>query len=457
MLKLNRGIVMKKKSTIYYVLVFVSLCILAAFFPLTNSDIAWSLEGLDDLTSVLNVRGTSLFATILTTLFIEYKSLRIITFAILGTSLFAILKNIVDAKNHVLIFISYFLFFLLDRATIATASVQVHGFATYLVGTICTLLFLKLLISNSITKVNYFALFFLGLILSNLDLPFSFTILILTIAHIVSREDQHDFHGFALLAGEILGIIYALSHVSFTYTGFSYNLLHEFIPSICGVNFLVMLVFSSLVMIEAIKIFTSGKTIRATLAIFGISSFLFSSLLCTNDYLNYITFIIYSVSSLYVLLNVTNSRLFKYKISAYYIFKFAYFLLLGVFGNINPGSTLFLYTIDMLIILELYNHILPRDFLTPIWLAVFLVFAGANIYVYRDTSLKYDQMNFFLKNKLECTTEQPITLPSKFATDYLTNHIPIDQTSIQNYIEYYGIDVYDKDRVIEIELRENNE
>lgn len=443
---------MKKKSIIIYILMFTSLCILASFFPIAGTDMTWSLKGIASLREIISIRDTGLITSALTTLFIKYKLLRILSIGIIGTTLFALMRNIIDRKNTTLIFIGFFLFFLLDRLTLASTLLSIHGFTSYLIGILCTLLFLRLYIKDTIQKMNYFILLILGLLLSNLEPVFSFTIFLVTLIYIYRREEMDEYRSLSLLIGELIGLIYNVLRMKLTYTGFSANLLHNFIPTICGQNFIITLVFSTLVMIRAIKVFTDGKMRGATLAIFGMSTFLFSSLLSTNDYLNYVTYIIYNASCLYILMNMTNSRQLKNKLSAYYLFKIIYIIVLSCLGLIDAGSTLFIFIIDILIILELYNHILPTDFLAIPWFIVFIAFSCVNIYIYRDVSIKYRDMNFYIKNKLECTNED-IKLPSKFDIKYLENYVPRCRNEIEEYIEYYDIDIYDKDKTIKIEFK----
>ena len=207
-------------------------------------------------------------------------------------------------------------------------------------------------------------------------------------------------------------------------------------------------------MIEAIKVFNYGKRLGATLAIFGMASYLFSSLLSTYDYLNYMTFLLHMISSFYILMNCGNSRIFKRKIQLSYLFKLIYILMICIFGNITVGSTLFLFLIDITLILEFYDQILPTDFLWQAWTVVFVVIAGMNIYIYRDASIKYDEMNFYIANKLECTTEE-IKLPSKYDFDTFDDYVPKMKDEVDSYIDYYKINVYKRDILTHFTFRNN--
>lgn len=125
----------------------------------------------------------------------------------------------------------------------------------------------------------------------------------------------------------------------------------------------------------------------------------------------------------------------------------------ALFGNVEIDSMLLLSFLDILLILEIYNRILPNDFIYPVWIGLYVFILGVNIYVYKNASMRYDEMNFFIKNKLECTRED-ITLPSKYETDFLKDYIPAGKKAIEEYVLYYDIDLYDKEKDIIIEFRE---
>ena len=153
-------------------------------------------------------------------------------------------------------------------------------------------------------------------------------------------------------------------------------------------------------------------------------------------------------------MNCGNSTIFKRKIQLSYLFKLIYILMICIFGNITVGSTLFLFLIDITLILEFYDQILPTDFLWQAWTVVFVVIAGMNIYIYRDASIKYDEMNFYIANKLECTTEE-IKLPSKYDFDTFDDYVPKMKDEVDSYIDYYKINVYKRDILTHFTFRNN--
>lgn len=443
-----------KKSTIFSCLIFASLFILAAYFPTIGKDIMWSLRQLDSMQAIMDIKDTGLISTILTTLLLKYDILRILIVSLLGLSSMNLMKRLVNKKNSCLTLIAFFFLFLLDKSVISLIFVQTNGFVRYFLGSLLLLLLVYVLVTNSLSRMNIVVSFALGLVLTNLELPYAFTAFSLTIIYICMREDKKEKRSIALFLGEILGLAFAILHAKIDYTGAINNLLHSFIPTMCELNFLIILILSSLTMIEAIKVFNYGKRLGATLAIFGMASYLFSSLLSTHDYLNYMTFFLHMISSFYILMNCGNSRIFKRKIQLSYLFKLIYILMICIFGNITVGSTLFLFLIDITLILDFYDQILPTDFLWQAWTVVFVVIAGMNIYIYRDASIKYDEMNFYIANKLECTTEE-IKLPSKYDFDTFDDYVPKMKDEVDSYIDYYNINVYKRDILTHFTFRNN--
>lgn len=443
---------MKKVNILYYIIIFAIIGGMALYFPLTRTDVSWLLKDIRNLYSIISIRDTSIITSVLTSTFLNYKLVRVVMTGLICIGIISLIKNIINKKNAVLSLIALSIFLLLDKETLLFSLIDTKNLNDFFVGSLGLLLLMNIYIKNSIPKMNCFVLLILGFLFSNLNMPISLTIFLITNIHILKREDTEEVRSHFLLAGETAGLIYNIVRMQIEYKGLSYMLLHEFIPSVCESNFIIVLIFSALVLICAIKVFTQGNEHRSFLAILGVSSFLFSSLLSTSYYINYMTYIIYTLSCIYILYNLSNSRIFKRKISIYYLFKVIYILFICSLGNIDLGSTLFIYLIDIILIVEIYDHVLPTDFLSPLWIVVTLLFGVANIYIYKDTYRKSEEMHFFIKNKLECTNE-PVVLPSKYENLFLLNSLPIDEETTREYIDFYGVNLYIKERDIIIEFR----
>lgn len=443
---------MKKKSFVFGISIFISFFFLAAFFPTIGKDITWSLRNVNSVESVLAIKDVGFISAILTTVFLKYKFAKLVVIGLLGVSLLFLMKSAVNKKNSCLLLIGLFFLFLFDRAVINGVLVQTSGFVNYFLGTLCSLLFVNLLLKDSVQKMNVFVAFVFGLILANLELPFSFAIFGLTVVYLCGRENKKEFRSFVLFFGEIVGLVYAIFHRHLVYTGFIDNLFRSFMPTICEQNFIITLILSCFILAEAIKVFTYGHRLGATVAILGVGSYLFSSLLSGNCHLNYVTFVFFSIASFYILMNLGNSRAFKRKMTTFYLFKLIYIIMLCLFGNITPGSTFILFVLDIVVIIDFYDQLLPTDFLWQAWLGVSLVILGANIYIYHDASAKYLEMNFYIKNKLECSTEE-IKIPSKYKIDVFTQYVPDNKDEMDEYIDYYDIDVYGSDPITHLSFR----
>lgn len=255
------------------------------------------------------------------------------------------------------------------------------------------------------------------------------------------REKEETSKLWCLATGQLLGLILIVPNMNTIYPDFSHNLLEEFIPKMVETNFFMTLITSALILFCSVKVFMSKNSFLTILSIIGISSYLFSSLLTDSIYLNYVTFICHFLSEYFILKNLGTSRIFKRNIDIFFTFKALFIILLTIFGGITYESTVLLYVIDILIILEIYDHVFPTEFLGNIWYLAMVMSIISNIYIYNIVSTKYDEMNMYIKNRLECTTED-INLPSKYKTEYLYDYLPNDKDKLKIYTEYYEIDIY---------------
>ena len=61
-----------------------------------------------------------------------------------------------------------------------------------------------------------------------------------------------------------------------------------------------------------------------------------------------------------------------------------------------------------------------------------------NIYIYRDSYIKYNEMNTYIKRQLSCDNYE-IKLPIKYKLDNLYNYIPNSVDYLNNYKKYNNI------------------
>ena len=96
---------------------------------------------------------------------------------------------------------------------------------------------------------------------------------------------------------------------------------------------------------------------------------------------------------------------------------------------------LLLYLLDVLIILEIVNYLLPNNFLIIPWFILTVVLMFVHIYVYGNVYKGYNEMTNYINHHLECGFTD-IELPSKYVNDYLYDYIPYSK----EYLKYYGLD-----------------
>lgn len=435
------------KDKFGYILIFLGILVLACYFPLTSKDIWWHNLSWHELGEAIRTNGTGVIPSLLLFIVTKIKILRILFVAIISTSLMIGCKNIINKRNSVLVFIGLFVFLLADKAVFAHFFVSSVGFVEHVLGSLFLMIFIKMFISNSFVRMNSILLFLLGLVGCLLSPVYSFVIFGISLIYmLIYKEKSLKGNYLKLFIGEILGISITVFMTDLFYKGFSSILIHDFMSSIRGVNFLCVLIFSAIILFAGIKVFCKGKRIQALLSIIGVSSLLFVSLLSKNDIMMYISYIAYFIGSFYILFNSRVNKLFKYKVALCYLFKLIFILVLCVIGNIESGSILFLYLINVLFIMDAYDHVLPRNFLKNIWALVVLVLLGVNIYIYRNVNKKYVEMNRFIKNSLECHTED-ISIPGKYKTEYLYRPLPSIKEDFMEYVSFYEINLYEKDKV----------
>lgn len=437
---------MKKITNYKFLFVFVLFVILALLFPLVGRDLYWASSKIVNFKDFLNLLDGGILNSAFLILLSKFKWARVVTYGVLSTAMFVLIRNVVNKKNDALMFMAMFFFVLHDKIVFASSYASLVGFTEHFLGSIFLILFINALIKNSFSNKGCLFLLIFGLLSSSISIRYSFIIFVVSLGYFIwkYRSGIKDKNLWALIVGEIVGLVGSILLSKFNYDGLIYNLLYGFIPKVSGTNFLILLILSALILLHAIKLFNKGKQLGAILAIFGVSSFLFSSLLTSFEYLNYITYVLYFVSSFYILYNFTNSKLFKYRVTIYYTFKFLFILSLCLFGGITDGSTLFLYLVDIILILELYNHIFPVNFLSIVWVIISVLMMVSYIYVYHNVANKYNEMNFYVKNRLECYFDE-FYIPEKYRTDYLYDYIPSNRDNFEIYVMYYDISTYNKE------------
>ncbi len=457
MLNLNRGILVKDLINKYkFAFIFLSIVAMAIFFPLTGKGISLRFFEPDGLRELSEVTNLGIVSNLMSMVLSRIAILKIIIYGFLSTAMFILMKNLVDKKNVVLTVLAGFFFLLLDKVLFASSFVDLSGFTSYFVGALFLLIILNVFIKNLPLTMRRSSLFLLGLVGTSIYPVYAFVFFGSTLLYLfVEKQDRTiKERGVYLLMGELLGMMPLVLSQKVIYSGFSHNLIEGFIPLITETNFIIVLIMVAMVSVGAVKMFTRGRRLKICLAVIGIFAYLIASLSVENNIVKYITFLSYNAGCLYLLLNIKNSVVFNRRIKYYYIFKGATIFYMCIFGNIEVGSLLFLSLVDVLIILELYDSALPKNFLNNVWLCLFVLLATSNIYIYAKTLSKFDEMNGYIKNKLECHRGN-YSIPNKYYTEYLYDYIPKSREELEYYILYYDVVLFGELDDIELHFNVN--
>ena len=73
-----------------------------------------------------------------------------------------------------------------------------------------------------------------------------------------------------------------------------------------------------------------------------------------------------------------------------------------------------------------------------IWFILSIIILLTNIYIYRNSFLKFKEMNNYIMWHLSCDMNI-IPLPSKYESETLYNYIPQDPIDKGSFVEYYNI------------------
>lgn len=421
-------------------IIFLSIVLLAYFFPLTGKDLFFANARID-LGEFLNVSGGNIFSIGLLYYMTKYQFLRLLAYGLFGTGMFLLIKCIVNKKNTSISFIALFLFFLLDKEIFAGTFVNTSLFMEYFIGALFIMLFYNFITKNSLDLLKWWEILVIGLVGTTVSPVASFTIFIMSFVHILFKKDRNiSYKKVILLVSEVIGLILCIKNGEYSYNGVIYNLFNEFLPVVKGSNLIIIFIFSGVVILEALKVFKKEKNWKYVASIFIVVDFLFASILEISYVLYYISFVLYLGASYFILKSAHKNVLFKRKIDYWLFIKIVYIMLSLIFGNIVPGSLFILVILDIVILLEIYNYVFPRDYLGYVWSIAALGMVLVNIYLYRGVSLKHDEMNEFIKEKLEDKCSCYAGVPLRFQTDLVVDVIPKNRDEVEWYLSYYEIE-----------------
>lgn len=443
---------MKKIGNYKGIIICLSLIVLALFFPLTSRDYFWAKFNLGGLRDLINVANGNFFPSILAIVLSKSRILRAVFFGVIVYITAFLFKDNINKKNRVLSILSIFLFFLVDKSLFATSIVNLDNFTVQFVGSLVLLIFYNVFTKNDVYKYDNLILLILGYIGTMTTPSVMIVVFIMTLIYIFKgRHDKNDQKSY-LLIGEMLGILTVVLTTHVEYSNIIDNLFKNFIPNLKGSNFLISFILGVLVIFEAAKMFLKSEKVKPALAIIGILFFLVTSIVSVPNTVYYVAFILNLASTYYILMNSNPSRAFKSHVANIYLFKILYIVATLIFNQI--GSLLiFLVLTDIILILEIYNYKLPTNYLNWIWTIASIVLIMSNIYIYQKVYVKYEKMNFEIKNKLECSFWN-LEVPKRYNSEYVYKIIPNTKEETEWYIDYYGIDPRKKDTSLILRIKE---
>lgn len=434
------------KDNYQYIILFLLLIVLTYFFPQVSDDMMWAnKKGFSSVHNFWNLAYGKVLTALFSYVLSKVKIVRIIFYAVTTLSLTIFMKNIVNKKNKTLSFIALFMLLLLDNNILAQTFVSTYGYIYNTIGILFLLIIVSLITNKEINSLNKGLVLLLGVIASSISPIFTIVIIVFSLIclvyHLIKKDSSMNY--LALFLGSVIGSAISILSVSnakevIYIPNVALNAIEVVIPSIFENNFIIFFVMIILLFFLGVKVFLKGnwnEKILSIISILCIAFFAFVFLLSKNLYLMYISYILNLVSSIYILIHANRSMVFKRKVTLIYLIKSIYLISLILISDIQPYHMLLLYLLDVLIILEIVNYLLPNNFLIIPWFILTVVLMFVHIYVYGNVYKGYNEMTNYINHHLECGFTD-IELPSKYVNDYLYDYIPYSK----EYLKYYGLD-----------------
>lgn len=431
----------QKNYNIY--IFFILFLLLGLFLPIAKVDWPFYIEDCPFRTLSRNP-----FTTSLTDIIAPFHWVKALTFAIIFTGLFVMLRNVVNKKNTILISIAIFLYFLTFTGDLAGNIFSTSYLVHLHIPGLFVLFVLNRYLRDDFYKMKSLSLFLLGFIASLFDIRASFLLLTMSSWSFFQKLQKGNFEVSErfMFYGECLGTLLLLkSTLNIPSLGSSSSsfapLLSIYIEKLYDTTFLIPFIMTFFLLFAAIKIYTraDGKKKAYTLiAIFLISAYDFAFLLSSNINLKGVLFIGYNCGIFFLLKNATNSILFKKKLSIYFLIK-AVALFISILDLKDFGYVYLNTLFDIILILELINNTFPTNFLQKPWYIIGIVILIANINTYKNISSKVEQMNLYIRRQLECSFLE-ITLPQKYMNESVNIYIPQSEYEKENYLKYLHLD-----------------
>ena len=434
-----------KENTGLIIITFL-IFVLSSFFIVTDDDLIYfvanSFKSFNDIFKFS--KGFILSQTIIS-LIVKYKFLRTIFITIVFvSSLFVILK-IINKENKAIIYLGIYLVFLMPL-NVFKVLISCKGFTEYMVPILLILIYINFLIKDNLHNCKPYICFVLGYITTLFSPLFSITFFIVSLIELLYKiiKKQTTTNHLIIFLGACIGVGTCMYGISFSKTiiympNIISNLFRNFIPIVYSKNIFIFL-FIFLLLIVSFKVFkykSKYLKVSSILSIIVFITFLVGHFINLGLYLNYIVFVLFNVASIFMLLHFTTSIKFKRKIVIYYLFKVIYFVTIILQLNISESMLIFIYFIDILVILDLINFILPKNYMYKTFAFVTYFILISYIYIFGKSFYANEEILKSIKRGVNCN-QSAIKIDSDYKKIY-PYELPINKDYLNNYLLYYEI------------------
>lgn len=422
--------------------------ILVFFFPLTNKD--WFFfNNFNSIksNSIAKILDIQFLPAVLAIVLSKVKIIKIVVYTFSLSALFLLIKNTINKDNKALLYIGIFLFFLLKDDVISRGVISPYGFCMNILPMITSLLVVNMLLKDKLYDIPRLVLFTIGFISCIFNLTYSlmtFLLLLINLIRLITKKEK-DKNFLWMFIGSFIGFVslftYNIINGKILLEEITDRLLHVVIPNIYSMDFIISLILISFLLFLSIKVYISNRGYKKVLTILSLISILLYSLariLSTNDLINYILFVVFEATSLFILTNSNNRLFFKERIYTFYYLKWLY-LIIMLLSNIDISSILFIEIINIIIILTVIDYIFPKNFMKTPWYIIAVLIVVLNIYLFRGTSIKTVEMNRYIKNHLECNMFE-IYLPHRYYNSFVGYLLPQEKKEKREYILYLNVE-----------------
>lgn len=437
----------KIKENINLIILTILIFILSSFFIVTGDDLTYKLaESFRSFNDVFKFSKGFILSTTIISLIVKYKFLRVILITITFISLLLTVSKIVNKKNKSIMLLMLYLIFLFPH-DVFKIFIYSKSFTEMVIPALLSLIYMDFLIKDNLNKINPYVCFILGYIVCLFNPLFSITFTVVCLIELIYKiiKKQTTRNHLITFLGAAIGVSTCMYGISFSKTivympNIVDNLLRNFVPMFYESNIFIF-IFVFLLLIASIKVFKYKSMylkICSILSMIVFITFIVGQFKDLGVYLNYITFVLFNVASIFILYSFTTSFKFKRKITIYYLFKIIYFVSTILQVNLNEGMLIFTYLIDALIILDLINFMLPKNYMYKTFSVVTYFLLISYIYMFGKSFYANEMILTEIKRGANCGFS--VIEINKEYKKVFPYEQPIDNSQLKDYLKYYEIE-----------------